>query len=407
MNTPRHRPGTPIGGSLRMVGDPVALPPGLPLMAMGFRPFFLGAALFGAVVIPVWLLLLTGKLGAGGGLPATWWHAHEMLLGYTGAVLAGFLLTAVRNWTGGRPTAANGSLAVLVGLWGLGRLAHAPGVPGGWWSALPDVAWLLGTTLAIGRPLWAARSWRNYGFLAALPALGAASLGLHLAAAGEASLLRPSLDGPVAIVVVIMVVVAGRIVPMFTRNGLGVETTRSMVVEKTLPYALGAIVVCALTRLPPAVEGAALAATGALLLLRMAGWRSYATRKSPLLWILHGGHAFIGIGLLLQAGAVFAWVSPSAGLHAITAGAIGSLTLGMMARVTLGHTGHALKVDHSTTLAFGLISLSAVLRVIASLVGTQGVLLQVAGSAWSLALLLWLGRNARVLLTRRPDGKPG
>lgn len=373
---------------------------------MGFRPFFLAAAFFGAIVMPLWLVMFAGALGPGGGLPPTWWHAHEMLLGYTGAVLAGFLLTAVRNWTGGHFTAANGSLAALVALWALGRVAHAPGVAGGWWSALPDVAWLLGTTVAIGRPLLRKGSRRNYGFLVALPMLAASSLGLHLAL-GAGWALRPSLDVPVAVIAAVMAVVAGRIVPMFTRNALELEPRRIEPLERVLPSVLGAVVVVAALDLPAMVEGAVLLTAGAALLVRMTGWNSLATLRAPILWILHIGHAWVGVGLALQGAASFGWAPPSAGLHAITAGAIGSLTLGMMARVSLGHTGRVLRVHGSISVAFGMMVLAGLLRVSAPFLGTPRMMLDSAGTLWSLSLILFLVVYTPILFRPRADGKPG
>jgi len=391
---------------LRLAGEPLPPPPGPAVLAMGFRPFFLLAAAFGAVVLPVWIVVFGGHLPPGGGLVPTWWHAHEMFIGYTGAVLAGFLLTAARHWSGGRHTAANGALAVLVLLWLAGRLAHAPGVPGGWWSPLPDAAWLLGTAIAIGRPLVAAGSRRNYGFLVALPALAGASVALH-AVSDAPSLLRPALDVPLAVMTAVMVVVAGRIVPMFTRNALGVEPAPIAPVERALPWVLGAVVLAALAPAPPAAVGAIEGLAGALVLSRMAGWRSPATLRAPLLWILHLGHAFVGVGLLLLAASRFGHAPPSAGLHAITAGGIGCLTLGMMARVSLGHTGRPLQVGRSITVAFVLMAVAASARVVSALLGNPPGLLHSAGTAWALALILWLVVYTPIVLRPRVDGKPG
>lgn len=393
--------------SLRLAGEPIAPPPGLPVLAMGFRPFFLLAALFGAVVMPLWLVMFTGGLPPGGGLPPTWWHAHEMFVGYTGAVLAGFLLTAVRHWSGGHLTADNGALAALCALWVAGRAVHAPGIDLGVWSSAPDVAWLLGTTWAIGRPLVRAGSRRNYGFLVALPLLGLASVGMHLAAGGAAAAARPSLDVPVAVLAAIMAVVAGRIVPMFTRNALGVEPTRSLVAERALRPLLAGVVAVALLDLPAALEGGVLGLAGGALLFRMVGWKTLATLRAPILWILHLGHAWIGVGLLLQGGAALGWLPPSAGVHAITAGAIGSLTLGMMARVSLGHTGRRLKVHGAIAVAFGLMGLAGMLRVVASLTGTPMGLLHGAGTLWSSSLLVFLMIYSPILLRPRADGRPG
>ncbi len=389
---------------LRLAGEPIAPPPGPVVLAMGFRPFFILAALFGAVVMPLWLGVFTGRLGPGAGMLPTSWHAHEMFFGYTGAVLAGFLLTAVRRWSGGHLTAANGSLAALCTLWLVGRILHAPGVAGGWWSALPDVGWLLGTTVAIGRPLVRAGSRRNYGFLVALPLLAVASLGMHLS---DEPLRRQSLEVPIAVMAAIMAVVAGRIVPMFTRNALGVESTRVGWIEKVLPLGLGAVVVVTVAPSSDPVAGGVYGCVGMLVLGRMVGWKSLATVSAPLLWILHIGHFWIGAGLLLLGAAGFGLVEISAGRHAITAGAIGSLTLGMMARVSLGHTGRELRVTRLTSVAFMMMVLAGLLRVTASLVGTSQQLLNGAGALWGLSLTAFLVGYLPILVAARVDGKPG
>jgi uncharacterized protein involved in response to NO len=206
-------------------------------------------------------------------------------------------------------------------------------------------------------------------------------------------------------------VVAGRIVPMFTANGLGVEPTRVAWAEKALPPVLVGVVATTILELPGAVEGAVLALAGALVLARMTGWRSLATRSAPLLWILHVGHAFLGVGLLLWAASAFtgspAAALRSAGLHAITAGAIGSLTLGMMARVSLGHTGRMLVSRPSITAAFGLMVAAGLLRMVAALLPGAAWLLHGAGAAWSLALLIFTVVYTPILTRPRADGKPG
>ena len=391
---------------LRLAGEPLPPPPGPVVLATGFRPFFLAAGAFGALAVPVWLLLLYGGGAAATVLPGPVWHGHEMLFGYAGAVLAGFLLTAVRHWSGGRPTAANGSLALLVLAWLLGRIANAPGVPGGIWSAAPDVVWLLGLTVAIGRPLVQARSKRNYGFLLALPLLAVCSVALHHPAAVAWG--STVLEVVLMVFVAILAVVGGRIVPLFTRNArpeLGVESIPA--IEKLVPFALGAALIAPLVGDWPGARAGLLLAAAAVLAARLVRWRSLSTLDEPLLWILHVGCVWLPVGLAALAGGVLAWWPASVGLHALGAGALGALTIGMLARVSLGHTGRTLAAGRGATAAFGLMVAAGIVRTVAPLFGTPKVMLMVAGTLWSAALLVWLAAFARVLISPREDGKPG
>lgn len=388
---------------LRLAGEPLPPPPGPVVLATGFRPFFLGAAAFAVVGIPLWLVLLTA--GGKTGLPGTQWHGHEMVFGYGGAVLAGFLLTAVRHWSGGRATAANGPLALLVLAWLAGRIVHLPGVPDfGVGAALPDVAWLIGITIAIGRPLVAAGSKRNYGFLVALPALAALTIALHLGKWDGAFLLELAL----MIFVAILAVVGGRIVPLFTRNArpaLGVESIAA--VEKIVPLGLALVVIAPFLRAVPGARAVFLVIGGGILLARMVRWRALGTRDEPLLWILHVGCWWLPVGLFALAAGSMAWIPAAVGTHALAAGALGSLTIGMLARVSLGHTGRPLTAPRSATVAFVAVVLAGLVRTAAPLFGTPTGMLHASGALWSLGFVAFLVGYARILVTPRADGKPG
>ena len=393
---------------LRLASDPLPSPPGPVVLATGFRIFFLTGAAFGALSVPLWLILLAGGVSPPSALPPAWWHAHEMIIGYGGAVLAGFLLTAVRMWTGGRATAANGALLLLALGWLAGRIVHLPGIPDlGPATALPDVAWLLGLTVAIGRPLLQAGSRRNYGFLVALPVLAAISAALHLARTTRPDLGSTLLDLGVIVIVAVLAVVGGRIVPLFTRNALpalGVGAVPTA--ERLLPPALGCALAAPLVG-PGWTQAALLSVAGVVLAARMARWRSLGTRDEPLLWILHLGCWWLPVGLFAKAAGAVSLIPTAVGLHALGAGAIGSLTLGMLARVSLGHTGRRLAAGRIVTAAFLAMIGAGVVRAVAPLAGTPPWMLHAAGALWSLALLLWLIRFVPILLTARPDGQPG
>ena len=375
--------------SLRLVTDPPdvigARPP--PILAKGFRPFFLLGAIIAALLVPVWMLALSGVVTLGGRLDPVTWHAHEMVFGFAGAIIAGFLLTAAGNWTQ-RETAVGGPLAALVALWIAARAALF--LSSSWIAVALDVAFLPAVALAIGRPIIAARSRRNFVMVAMLVLLSAANAAVHFG--GEP---RRALLAGVDIVTFLMVVIAGRVVPMFTKNATRIESVRShpkLDVAAALSV-LAIVVTDVFAPIPRIVEVAVFSIAATLVAARTVHWGTRHTFRDPLLWILHVGHMFIPVGLALRP------FAPSPGLHAITAGAIGALTLGMMARVALGHTGRSLVAPAPTKAAFLLVTFGAVLRVAG--------MLQPAALLWSLAFLLYAASYAPILFAPRVDGKAG
>ncbi|HVW24985.1 MAG TPA: NnrS family protein [Polyangiaceae bacterium] len=384
---------------------------GVALFAKGFRPLFLCAAVYAVLAVPLFLLELDGYVRAGAYLPPMYWHAHEMVFGFTGAVLGGFLLTAVANWTG-RATAEGGALALLVVLWIAGRAGmlvpeHLPR----YLPAFLDLSFLPALLIACARPILKTRNRRNYGFLAILGALFTANASIHAAALGAISSAWEHRGNLVAVdvLVVALVVMTGRVVPLFTRNALGAEDVRAHPVFERL--AAAAVVALALVD----VFDAPLAATGTVCALgalftacRMRSWGSARALRAPLLWILHAGSLWIVAGLALRAAAACSSIPFASGLHALTAGALGSLTLGMMTRVGLGHTGRLLAVPRRIAFAFAAVLFGAVARVLAPVLwpGALGPL-AVAGVVWSGAFAIYLATYAPVLVAPRVDGKPG
>jgi uncharacterized protein involved in response to NO len=385
------------------------------LSASGFRPFFLLAAAIAVVLVPWWVLLLDGSLSQGTTyLMPMAWHAHEMVFGFGCAVVAGFLLTAVRNWTQ-RETATGAGLYGLAALWGLGRLVMtvrlglpAPAV------AIVDLAFLPALALSIARPIIASGNRRNYAMIGVLALLFTANLAVHLDALGAAPgwQLRAT-HAAVIVLALLAAIIAGRVIPMFTRNATGSTRVASvawldiaavaaiaghLVFELAAPFSL------------PATVTAALA--GALVLARAARWGFVASLRQPLLWILHAGHAWIGVGFALRVAAVMTTrISTTAATHALTVGAIGALTLGMMARVSLGHTGRSLALRPITVAAFALVTLAAVLRVFGPILGASALAysawLALSATAWAAAFALFLVAYLRILVSPRADGKPG
>lgn len=387
---------------------------GSALFAKGFRPFFLLASIFGAMMVPLWLLALEGLLQPASRFLPIYWHAHEMVFGFAVAVIAGFLLTAVGNWTK-RETAVGAPLALLGVLWIAGRVAMSTA------SLLPplasvivDLAFLPALAVVLGRPLVAARNRRNFVMLAVLATLFAANLMTHLDTLGVApGWQRRGALVAVDIVVLLILIIAGRVLPMFTRNATRRDGIRSVPALEGL-----AIGLMALLTAMDAFGGVALDRTIFAVLAGLAGvaagaralrWGSQHAFRQPLLWILHVGYAWIPLGLLLRAaGEATGGVEASMATHALTAGAIGALTLGMMARVALGHTGRPLAVGRPMVASFVLMTLAAAVRVVAPLLpGHYLTLLALAGVLWSASFVLYAIVYAPLLVAPRVDGRAG
>lgn len=381
---------------------------GVAWLRKGFRPFFALAALYGAFIVPLWLLVLNSVIAVPGPRDPMLWHAHEMLFGYTSAVVAGFLLTAVSRWSG-KETAIGAPLLALVTLWLLGRVAMlAPGLPLRW-AALVDSAFLPALAVAIGRPLLLAKNRRNYGILFVITLLSLANVGTHLEAFGVFGWGRTSYLFALDLLVILMVVVGARVIPMFTRNALADESVRSEVGWDRAALALCVASVAArLVFGANAVHGSLSLLAGVALLVRSRHWGSLSSRREPMLWILHVGHAFLALGLVLRGVATVAPSLGSSATHALAAGAIGSLTLGMMSRVSLGHTGRMLAASRRTTFAFAAMAAAGALRVVAPLaLGVYTWLLVVATVFWVLAFALFLAEYVPILGRPREDGAPG
>jgi uncharacterized protein involved in response to NO len=391
----------------------LAVAPRLALARKGFRPFFLLAAGHACAIVPLWILVLTGAVRPGAYLDPTSWHVHEMVFGFAAAVVAGFLLTAVGNWTK-RETLVGAPLLGLSALWLAGRTAMvAPGLFPRGVTAAVDLAFLPVLGAVLGRPLVTAGNRRNLVMLAPLGGLFAANVVMHagalgLIARGDAS--RAHLVA-VDLVIVLVVILSGRVFPMFTRNATGATDVRSHpALDRIAVASTGALAIA--DAIDPhgraAATFAALAAVFAA--ARAARWGTRHTLRVPLLWILHLGYAWVPAGLLLRAlAAVVPQIPPSLGTHALTVGAIGSLTLGMMARVSLGHTGRPLVAPRAAVWGFRTITAAAIVRVFLQLLAPAAYLtsLVVAAVLWTVAFLTYLLSYAPILAAPRVDGRPG
>ncbi|MEA3411255.1 MAG: NnrS family protein [Pseudomonadota bacterium] len=380
------------------------------VLALGFRPFFLLAGLGATALMVPWLVAYSG-----GGLPDNYygpyeWHPHEMLFGYAMAVVAGFLLTAVRNWTS-LPTPVGGSLAALAILWLAGRVIPFldPAFPGAV-IAIVDCAFIPALAYAIGRPLIEARQHRNLFVLALLAVLLIANLMVHLERQGflEIGYGRANILA-LETIVMLMVVMGGRVIPFFTTGALGGEVRRVAWIERTAVPLVGVMAAVDLFWPGSLAVGAVAGVAAVIHALRLASWYQPGTHRAPLLWVLHLGYAWVVLGLVLRSLAAFDLAPLMLAWHAFAAGGIGVLTLGMMSRVALGHTGRALRVGGAMTAAFVLVNLAAVMRVLIPLIlpDTQRGLIVASGLLWIAAFLVFAAVYWPILTRPRVDGRPG
>lgn len=377
------------------------------VFSVGLRPFFLFAALWSAIAAPIWLyaFLSGGPVGLG-------WHVHEMLFGYTGGVVVGFLLTAVPNWTGRLPVVGR-PLALLFGLWLAGRaamlaMALDADLAAAVWPAIVDGLVLFAMAGVIWREVLAGRNWRNVPVAVMVTLFALANAGFHLepGAGGVANL--PTRLG-LATVALLIAVIGGRVTPSFTRNwqikrGGPLPAPAGRFDAATLAVTAAGLALWSGAPAHPAA-GALLLAAGALNLLRLARWRGDAAAAEPLVWILHLGYLWLAAGLLLTGLSVVApvLVPPSAGVHALTAGAIGVMTLAIMTRASRGHTGRPLAAGPVEVAIYALVNAAALTRVMGGLwPAAYQPLLMASATLWSAAFLAFVIAYGPMLLTRRP-----
>lgn len=396
------------------VEPPMANRPAVPefaLFQLGFRPLYLLASVFAALSVMLWALQFAGKLGHPY-LPGPVWHAHELVFGYAAAVIVGFLFTAVRNWTG-KPTPTGAPLALLAGVWLAGRVLVWSDAPLA--AAIVNPLFLLGGAAGIARPIWAARNKRNYFFVGLLVLMAVAQSLFHLAGLG---LWSPppwaSVYVGLDVVLWIMVVMAGRVTPMFTNNAIPEANAQKLpwLESASLGSLLAALLVDRALGAPgerPWWAVALLAAAAGLQLARWWLWHPFRTLRTPLVWILHVAYLWLVVHLWLRVATALGAMGPSLATHALTVGALGSLTLGMMTRTARGHTGRALRADGKDVAVYALITAAAVVRVVLPALWPGQLLgaVQLSGVLWSAAFGLYAVAYWPVLSKPRLDGRPG
>lgn len=378
-----------------------------PLFRLGFRPFYLLAAAFAALSVPLWLARYLGWTEHFAHIDLNW-HMHEMVFGFVIAVVIGFLYTAGRNWTGlWTPTKSH--LAALAALWIAGRIAMLALNPA--LAAIVDFLFLPLATWPMYRVLKRSGNKRNMFAIGLLALLALANAVFHAAVLGWAPVATMTpIHAAIMIVVMLESVIAGRVIPGFTANAVqGAKPVTNLRQDRLCMVVTAIAGFAFIFNLPASIIAAFAFAAACAQLFRLAFWKSYVTFKNPLLWILHLSYAWIAVGFVLLALSAINLVPQSAAIHVLAIGATAGLIIGMITRTALGHTGRPLKAGKSETAMYLLIQIGTVCRLVAALQsgGLRENALIAAATAWSVAFILYLIVYAPYLVKPRVDGKEG
>lgn len=379
------------------------------VLEQGFRPFFLLAGFYAALALGLWVSALAGGAAPQSLFPPLMWHAHEMLYGFAMAAIAGFMLTAIPNWTGRMPLQGLPLLALVL-LWSAGRIAlYFSEATGAMAAAAIDLAFPAVFLCVVAREIVAGRNWRNLPMTGVLTLLLAGNALMHAEAAGAAVPAGSGARLGLGVIILLVSLIGGRIVPSFTRNWLAKRGERKLPSSfgMTDRLALGATAAAMAvfvvwpdsTALAWIALPAALAQAG-----RLTRWRGIATSAEPLVLVLHAGYAFIPLGLaLLGLAAIAGAFPPTAALHAFGAGAIGTMITAVMTRATLGHTGRALQAGKATVALYAAVVLAALTRIAAAFLPEPGMaLLMASGALWGAGYLGFTFVYGRYLICPRP-----
>lgn len=376
------------------------------LLSYGFRPFFLGAAAWACLAMILWILFLSGAITLAGDYGAYAWHAHEMLFGFASAVLAGFLLTAVPNWTGRLPVSGL-PLFWLVLLWLAGRIGLLATDVTGLAVAVAVDALFLPALLAICmREVIAGRKWADLKVMAGLGALSLANIGFHYETLAEGA-PDMSIRLATSAYVMLIVVVGGRILPSFTRNWLN----RFGRTDFPVPYnrydlavILSSVAAFAFWVLMPetSVGGAVAVCVAVLQAIRLWRWRGWTTVAEPIVFVLHIAYLFVVLGFAAIAAASFGLMESAAALHVLTVGTIATMMLAVMTRATRGHTGRELSASRRTIAAYAALVLSALVRPLNMVLPDQApAIFALSGALWIAAFVIFLSEYGPMLVNKR------
>lgn len=388
----------------------------IPIFRLAFRPFFLAASAFSVISMLLWAAFWSGHFNVSSlmyGNPL-WWHSHEMLIGFTGAIIIGFLLTAVQNWTG-NPGVRGWKLASIFFLWLVARVGILVSTPNAL-LMIADLLWMPLAAYFLAVPIVIRKQWNNLFFAPLIVLLTVLNALFHLSLLGYGGFeLREISFMTIMVIAVIVLVVGGRVIPFFTWRGTNTEQiTRVKWIEFASLIPCWLLLLAVLLPLPEALSNEVLA--GLMLLtaicnfVRFARWRTLSTLKTPLLWLLHFAYLFMIIGMLsLGINKFNGSISYSVALHFITLGGIGCMILAMIARVSLGHTGRNLKVGKLMVVAFGTLVLATLVRTFLVMLFPVMILNAYVISAilWAVAFAIFTVVYFPILTTPRVDGRPG
>ncbi|MBF0144850.1 MAG: NnrS family protein [Magnetococcales bacterium] len=388
-------------------------PTGPVLFAYGFRPFFILALGWGAWSMALWLMILYGPLESPGSLPSSWWHGHEMIFGFVGAAAAGFLLTAVTNWTQSKPLTGI-PLMALAGIWLLGRVLMWFAPEGALWIvACVDLSFLFALIVAVTLPVIRTRKYHQGVFPALLGLLWVANLLFHLEWMGitqETSItgMRLGING----ILWLIVVFGGRMLPSFTQNalsslGTGARVRTWPVIEHAATWSMAVVCIVDIFFQDLWATGIVFVVTAIIHAIRLVGWQPHKTLRQPIIWVLHLGYAWLAAGFVFRAVAVLTdWIMPATALHALTVGGFGVTILGIVTRVSLAHTGRPLNPDRTMAAMFLLMTVTALLRLDLAPID-YGWAVSFAGIAWVFCFLIFFLKFLPMLSQPRIDGRPG
>lgn len=383
------------------------------LFALGFRPFYVLAGVFAVLSILFWLLSYTGVVQAGAYLRGILWHSHEMTFGFATAVMSGFLLTSVRNWTG-LPTPTRWGLAALAAVWLAGRVLIATGPP--MLAALVDVIFVPLLAAVVAVPIVRSRNQRNYKIVVLLVLIAVTHVVYHTASLGSLPswLAYTSIITMLDLLTILLAIVAGRVIPAFTKNAIPESDPKHAMWLEILSF--GSLILIVGTRvssdwvpIPVSIPTTIIVVAAVSHMFRLALWQPQVTIRDPLLWMMPVAYSWLPIAFFLRALAQYSVVSDAAWIHALTTGAISGLMLAMMMRSSLGHTGRPLLASGMEMTAYLLLQLAAIIRVTAGVFGSElyESLVIASGVIWILAFLVFLLRYLPMLLRPRIDGRPG
>lgn len=380
------------------------------LFALGFRPFFFLAALLSPFLIGLWLFQFPGKITLSTYYTSIGWHAHEMLFGYTAAVIAGFLLTAAGNWTGMKMI-TGWRLILLSLVFLLGRIAPFITELPHWFIAASDLAFIPLVAIIIAVPVIRAKQWTNIIFVPLLLLMALANLLVHFSALGvvEISIVIGS-RAMLYLVVLLIVIMGGRVIPFFTERGVtGVKTKKWSWIEYLSPVSLLLLAASDVIYGDRALTGYFAIFAAIVHAVRLFGWYSHKIWQVPLVWILQVAYSWFIIGFIIKSMVIFNLNESVFSYHAFTIGGIGIMTLGMMARVSLGHTGREMKINKWMVLSFVLINIAAITRVILPIFFQELYLqfIHIAGWLWISAFAIFAVIYTPMWIRPRVDGREG